>query len=187
MQVYCDKHGYKLDAIEVPDYEKYDGLVKLQQIQNNLINDDDIVFSLDADCLITNFNKKVEDYIYFYKLFYVCEGFNMGSFIVKKSAWSEIFLIRMKALIKSGKCNCEQDAMEHLMNDERTDAKLISVLKHPAFNSYLSELYPEISQPVTEQHGQWMPHKSFILHVPALSIDDRVTILKEKLKDILYE
>lgn len=187
MKQYCDKHGYKLDAIEVPDYKKYNGQIKIKQVMDNLHEYGDIVFSLDADCLITNFSKKVEDYISEEKYFIICEGLNMGAFIIKNNFTSYFLMMQLSWYILIERCcDCEQDAFEKVFNEKyETYGNIISVLKHPAFNSFLSELYPEIEQPKTEQQGQWVKG-SYILHLPGLSINQRVSIFNEIKEQIVY-
>ena len=44
----------------------------------------------------------------------------------------------------------------------------------------------EVPQPVTKEQGQWEPG-CFVLHVPALSIEKRIEVLKEYSQYVVYE
>ena len=177
--LYCAKHGYTLLAT-VDEYNEYDGLWKLQNV-GRLLNDYDLVFSFDCDTLITNHSIKLESFLDDESDFFVCKGLNMGVFGAKISDFSVDFVSTMSELIASGKYHCEQDIISgiYLGNE-------IKVLDHPAFNSYLSQFYPEVPQPVTKEQGQWEPG-CFVLHVPALSIEKRIEVLKEYSQHIVYE
>jgi hypothetical protein len=175
LKEYSERHGYKLSAMEILPINKYNGIPKLSMVLS-LLEDGDIALVLDADTMITNMNIKIEDFTQTGKEFYFSEGMNCGVFIVKKTKFSEYIIQAAIDSIASGVYHCEQDAFETIIGPTRNDHH-VEIVKHPCFNSYLSELYPEVPQPVTEQQGQWKIG-SYILHLPALSIDKRVGILK---------
>lgn len=185
--VYCNKHGYSFNLKEVPQYDIYNGLDKLNQILE-VCEEGDIALIMDADAVITNMNIKVESFITKGKSFYVAEGCNMGVFILVINSETILFIKNLIDWIRSGKFDCEQDAFEYYirMYEGVESSEFISIVKHPCFNSYLSELYPEIPQPVTEQEGQCVKD-SYILHLPALDFNKRVEIMKQKISEIVYE
>ena len=180
MAKYCAKHGYSL-FVTVDEYERYNGLWKLQNILRLLSFKDsyDVVFSFDCDTLVTNHEIKLESFIDEENHFYVCEGWNMGIFAVKSSTFGIELIYKIEEFIASGKCDCEQDAIGKISIQQG-----MKVLAHPAFNSYLSQHYPEVAQPVTKEQGQWEPG-CFVLHLPALPLEQRINLMKEYSKYIV--
>lgn len=183
---YCRKHGYtwNIQCIKEP----YDAFEKIRQIQSIFENNEaDAVWSLDCDAIITNYTKKVEDYLNEEDYFYVCKdynGINCGSFIVVKSEWSIRLLEKMIWYSKYDDIHCEQDALQRYIKIRGCEN--IKKLPHPSINSYLYKLYPEIPMQ-TEEQGQWANGKSFILHLPGVGMDTRISIMKDILKDVVYE
>jgi len=172
---YANKHDYEVWVKRVPPYEKYTGIEKLSMIDTYL-QDGDIGLIMDADTCITNFKIKIESFLEEGKDLYLSEGLNMGIFIIRYSSWSKAFIHMLIKSIESGQSNCEQDAVELFMKHHKDDK--IKVCSHPCFNSYLSELYPDIPQPVTAEQGQW-EQGQFICHLPALSMETRIAKMKE--------
>lgn len=180
MEQYCKTNGYIFNVSKVPEYDKYNGLHKLKAL--NLLNENDVAMLVDADVLITNHKVKIE---YFYKRdeLLLAEGANCGIMIVRKTNRGIIDLMIQD--IESGEFNCEQDAVETYLK-RTTGYYDIKLIPHPCFNSYLSELYPEIPQPVTKEQGQW-EKGCFVLHLPALSIEKRIEVLTKIKDEIIYE
>lgn len=182
LEDYCIKHGYDLEWQEVLPYSTYTGIEKLTMIRECL-EIGDIAIVLDCDTLLTNHSVKIESFIDEKHDFFICEGLNAGVFIVKSSVWLNVFIDSMMELIRDGKYHCEQDAIVDLMKN-RNVSRMVKVLPHPAFNSYLSELYPDIPQPVTKEQGQWEP-ELFLCHLPALSIEKRIEELNKLKQQIV--
>jgi hypothetical protein len=180
---YCEKHGYKYVLKKVPDYWIYTGLEKLGMVLEN-ITEMDIALVLDADVMITNHNIKITDFIPYGEIIILSKGLNMGAFIIRGYRYCISFIKLVMLLIEKRVCNCEQDAVELISKIEIMD---FYVHNHPCFNSYMSELYPEIKQPVTEKEGQWIKGKSFILHLPGISMSERLRIFNEIKEKIVYE
>lgn len=180
MRQYCEKQGYAFHVKEVPTYEKYNGLEKLQML--NALEENDIALVLDADVLLTNHIKKVEDYFHYDELS-LSKGANCGVMIIRKLNRGVVDLIVED--IRHGRFNCEQDAVESYLSSH-SGYYSIGIFDHPAFNSYLPHLYPEIKEEKTEQDGMWVKGH-FCLHVPALSIEKRIEVLKEYSQYIIYE
>lgn len=168
---YCELHDYSYHLKVIEPYPVYNGIEKLNQILREC-DKGDIALVLDGDAIITNLTIKVEDFLEDGKDFYVSDGINMGVFIVGLTAETEWMIEKMISAISMKIFQCEQDAFEGLV-----DSKCVKVCSHPCFNSYLSELYPEVPQPVSEEQGQWV-EGSFILHVPAQSLETRIEVFK---------
>lgn len=189
-EAYCNKHGYQLHLKEVPEYPVYNGLEKLNQILE-VCKEGDVALVMDADSCVTNLSIEIESFLSENKSFYLCEGLNMGIFIIKLTDYSKMLIEYMIMKILCCDYNCEQDVINALMvgvvfqlnNIVRGE---ISVKSHPAFNSYLSQYYSEVLQPVTKEQGEW-EHGCFILHVPALPIEKRIEILTNIKEQIVYE
>lgn len=173
---YCTRHGYSLFVTVEEEYDKYTGLEKLRNIKT-LLPHFDVVFSMDCDSIITNHNRMIEDYINGEGDFFVAEGLNCGVFAIKNTTFGTSFIHYATGLISSRECHCEQDCLEKYM-DKHPSNNNIRILPHPSINSYMSELYPEIPQPVTEEQGQWVAGKSFICHLPAMGINKRAEIMR---------
>lgn len=185
LEKYCSKHGYELSANEYVQYGQYTGKDKLREIKNCLL-ENDVVLSLDADTLITNHTIKVEDFIDDEHDFFISKdynGLNAGVFIIKKSTWSFAFLDYINAISGTTEIHCEQDAINAFI--KRFGAEKIKFIPQEKLNSYLYELYPEIGKLSYEQ-GQWQTG-SFVLHLPAKSLTERIEIFKNRLNDIVYE
>jgi len=179
MRDYCAKNRYDF-FVTVDEYDKYNGICKLNNIL--LLGKStrfDYIFSFDCDTLITNHNVKLENFTNNKSSLFVCQGLNMGVFGVPNNLKALTFIEKIKERIIAGIFDCEQDAVFFNTDD-------VSIFDHPAFNSYLSQLYPEIPQPVTKEQGQWEPG-CFVLHVPALSIEKRIEVLKEYSQYVVYE
>lgn len=181
-EAYCNKHGYQLHIREVPEYPVYNGLEKLNQILE-VCNNGDTALVVDADACITNLTIKIENFRRYGKDLYFSEGMNCGVFIVIKQNWTCDIINTVKEGIIRNAFNCEQDGFEIIRRVIDTNVEMCN---HPCFNSYLSELYSEIPQPVTKEQGQW-EKGCFVLHVPALPLEKRIEILNNVKKDIVYE
>lgn len=181
-EAYCNKHGYQLHIKEVPKYPVYNGLEKLNQILE-VCDNGDIALVMDADVMITNTLLKIERFLKYGKDLYFSEGLNCGVFIIIKHEWTTEVIKTLIDGIERKAFHCEQDGIEII---HRVIGGIIEVCKHPCFNSYLSELYPEIPKPVTKEQGQW-EKGCFILHLPALSLEKRIEILTKIKDEIVYE
>lgn len=182
LQEYADKWGYELIAQEVNPYDKYTGLHKIRQIKKYL-KDGDVGFVIDCDAILTNMKIPIESFLDGKHDFYICEGLNAGVFIIKQGDWARYFIEYIEQGINNGKFHCEQDAIEAYLKDDPNKNYKIKVIPHPAFNSYLSELYSHVEQPVSIEQGQW-EKGCFVCHVPSQGLFTRVkflTELKEKI------
>lgn len=181
-EAYCKKHGYSFHLKEVPQYEVYNGLEKLNQILE-VCENGDIALVMDADAMVTNLLFKVERFLEYGKDLYFSQGLNCGVFIIIKHEWTTDVIRTLISGIKKGAFNCEQDGIEIIY---RLLSGIKKVHQHPCFNSYLSELYPEVAQPVTKEQGQW-GKGCFVLHLPALLLEQRINLMKEYSQYIIWE
>lgn len=182
---YCERHGYKFVNVEYPEPCNSDfGYNKLVWIKRLFQEGIDAVWSIDLDTLICNDKIQIEQYldeehdIYFTKDY---NGLNCGSFIVKNTEWTKEFLD--KALMYQGMAgmHCEQNAFEQLLGDEK-----IKILPQKTINAYLYDLYPEIGM-LTEDEGQFVEHKSLLLHLPGISYKKRLEIISHLISRLKYE
>lgn len=172
LQEYCDDYGYELNIKEVPPYHVYTGIEKLKQIVD-VLKEDDIALVMDADACITNLTIPIESFLEEGRDWYLSDGLNMGVFLIRATELNIAIIKLIISEIEAGIFDCEQDAIQL----HKKHIKNLCIKKHPCFNSYLSELYPEVPQPVNEQQGQWV-EGSYILHLPALPLSQRIEIMK---------
>lgn len=181
---YCRKHGYGIIP-EIMD-NPYNGFQKIKSIQTLFEVGADVIWSLDCDTLITNHTISVDNFLKENKYFYITKDFNdinAGSFIIKKSKWSNSFLEYLLRQEGGDKMYCEQDAIVKFIKEFGYDN--ICILSHPSINSYKYELYPEIPLQ-THQQGNW-EQGDFILHLPGVILEKRIEIMNEYKPKIIYE
>lgn len=177
-EVYCAKHGY--DFLPISTQLPYDGYEKLLCIKSLFaVQKYDVIWSMDLDTLITNHKIKIENFLDEEHDFFICKDYNSinaGSFIIKKSEWSNDFI--KYCLHQKGwdKMYCEQNAFEAYMNDFANNNTKIKILPHPSINSYHYNLYPDIPQQTHEQ-GNW-EEGDFVLHLPGTGLQTKIDILK---------
>lgn len=187
---YCQKkcYSWNIQCIDEP----YDAFEKIRQIQGLFERDEaDVVMSIDCDALITNYTKRIEDFLKIDSWFYVCSdynGINCGVFIVKNTVYSKIGLDYILSKKEDNDVHCEQDALckylqvfEPIIN--KYDYPKVQILPHPSINSYLYHLYHETPTQTHEQ-GQWQ-EGDFILHLPGISMEQRKQILSNT--KVIYE
>lgn len=176
---YARKHDYLWNIQCFKDYPSDFGYEKFRQIKDLFDSGEtDVVVSLDCDLLITNYNKKIEDFLNESHDFYITYGantYNAGVFILKKSEWAYWFIDYI--LSKQGKLNmhCEQDAIIEYIREFGT--KDICIVPHPSFNSFNYRLYPEWPEVRSREEGCWALG-DFILHLPGIGMEQRLNIIK---------
>ena len=183
---YCRKHGYSWNIQCIS--EPYDAFEKITSITKMFESGEaDVVVSLDCDSLITNHSIKIESFLDDVNKAYFCNdynGLNAGIFIIKKSDWSGMFLFYCLNLKGVPNMDSEQDAINHFVKYCPIKSK-IKILPHPSINSYLYKNYPEIPEQEHKQ-GEW-EKGDFILHLPALTIEKRISIFNDIKYQIIYE
>jgi hypothetical protein len=179
MKKYCNKHGYAFIELVLGNgndyaYKKHKEFGKLFYHANEI----EAIFYLDADCLITNLNHRVEDFLDNEHDYFLTKDFNElnnGVCIIRNTEAGRF--INDTILSGEGYYENEQNAINDFMKDPRFN-RHVKVLPHPSINSYRYDLYPECASCVgVEDLGDWRPGH-FILHTPGLAIEKRIEILK---------
>lgn len=185
LQWYCDKHGYDFHI------EKYeDGNVDFVKTKTalNLLEKYDLVFCLEADILVTNHTKKIEDFIDDKHSFFICNdvnGINGGSFIAKSDELGKRWLSDTNKF--EGKYKTEQNFWENITHP------LVGILQHPSINSIPYKYYHNYgyinyngqSEP-THEMGNW-EKGDFVCHLPGKTLLERIKIFTEIKEQIVYE
>lgn len=181
---YCQKKGYSWN-IQCID-EPYDAFEKIRQIQGLFERDEaDVVMSMDCDTIITNYNRRIEDFIEDGKEFYITNdynGVNTGIFLCVKSNRQKVFLEFLYSCKSFPEVYCEQNAIEKWLSLYPNDAQM-KTLPHPSINSHEYSLYENIPAQSHEQ-GQW-EYGDFILHLPGIGMEQRKQILSNT--KVIYE
>lgn len=171
---YAFRHDYLVYEHKIEDgkfhFEKH-------RVFKQLFNDGvDVIFYKDIDSMITNQTIPITNFLDDKNDFYITEDtteLNGGVMILKNSEWCRNF--NNTILSYSGEVNNEQNAINILYRNKQEN-DLIKVLPQSTINSYLYESYPEIGKQTHEQ-GQW-EEGDFLLHLPALTLERRIEILK---------
>lgn len=178
---YCRKHGYSWN-IQFINKEPFDAYEKVIQIKKCFeSNECDAVWSLDCDALITNYNKKIEDYLDDEHDLFICKmvgvGINAGSFVIKKSEWSLKLLDYLLERKGEEGMYGEQDAMNKYISEFPNENK-IKYLPHPSINSLAMYLYPEFVDDYKGVENAVWEDGCFVLHLPGQKLDLRLEIFK---------
>lgn len=171
---YAFKHDYLVYEHKIEDgkfhFEKH-------KVFKELFNGGaGIIFYKDIDSMITNLTIPIESFIDLENDFYITKDkteLNGGVMILKNTSWCMVFndaVLSYKNLV-----NNEQNAINLMYKNPQAN-DFIKVLPQSTINSYLYEMYPEIGKQAHE-HGQW-EEGDFLLHLPALTIEKRIEILK---------
>lgn len=182
---YCDKHGYEFRELILEGtgneyyYKKHEFI---RDIFDN--NEADYVFYLDCDAIITNHVIPLSSFITYGAIFWITEHIgelNGGAIFVKNSSRGND--INNFILAHRDKFPNEQNVINHY-RDVLTYAGMMDILPHPSFNSLDYTQYPELPNIRKREEGHWF-EGCFVLHVPALSIEKRIEVLKKA--KIIYE
>jgi hypothetical protein len=168
---YCAKHDYIIEiwCMEVGGVCGFD---KMQVLSHCM--DDDFIWVLDLDTLITNpaipFHSFTDNE---HDIFITNDvhGINAGSWIVRNTDASCKFI---RTVIENFDAPEEQTVMKRYL-----DMVKVKYLPHPSINSYKYELYEgDEYKGITHEGGQWQPG-DLLFHMPGLSLEKRIEILKE--------
>lgn len=181
VEAYSAKHKYQFSIRKYPEpYTSDFGFNKLIEIKKLFDEGIGVVWSLDLDCLITNHSVKIEDFLDEEHFAYFTNDYNWincGSFVIKKSDWSTMFIDAVLNFSKHDpNLYCEQDGIGHYLKVTPNETK-VKFLPQNTINSYKYELYPEIP-PQTHEQGNW-EEGDFVLHLPGIGMDKRIEIFKQ--------
>lgn len=176
MQEYAERHGYSIHTIILDDGNAYH-FKKHEYFRMLFLDGIDAIWYLDIDCLITNLNTKVEDFIDNEHDIFMTEDvheLNGGSLIIKNNEcgrWVNGFVLSHKNVFPN-----EQNVYNHYRIKDPF-SRYLKVLRHPSINSYRYDLYQEY--PDIRDREQGHHHEGdFVLHVPALGLEHREEVLK---------
>lgn len=172
---YTKIHGYGMRIIYIEndkwEYKKHEAFVKFFE------EGYDLIWYKDVDSIITNLTIPVTDFVDDEHDFFITRDFtelNGGSIIIKNTnngKWVNDEILRMRNEFQN-----EQNVINSLYT-QPVFRKKVKTLSHPSINSYLYENYVEIGK-LLKDEGQW-EEGCFVLHVPALPMEQRIKILKQ--------
>lgn len=173
---YCHRHGYTM-WVENIENDKWE--YKKHEMFEELFNMGfDVVWYRDIDSVITNLSIPVTNYIDDTFHFYLTIDFtelNGGSVIIKNTKAGRM----INRLVVENRMSFQNEqnfynSMQMLM----MGSEIVKPIPHPSINSYDYSLYPECKEYVgREDLGDWK-EGNFVLHVPALSMEKRIEVLK---------
>ena len=173
---YCERHGYDFRSILLEDGNAYH-FRKHEFFKELMETDVDVIFYLDVDCLITNHNYEVEDFMEDGFDFFVTEDvheINGGSLILRNNEYGE--WVNNMVLANKGKHENEQNVY-NANRDMALIGRYMRILPHPSINSYDYSLYPEYPHIRSREQGHH--HETdFVLHVPGAPMNVRIERLK---------
>ena len=178
MKRYCDKQGYEFRELLLEGGGN-DYAFKKHEFFTELFKEDiNVIWYLDVDAIITNLTTPIAGFLMQEFSFYLTRDFNElngGSVIIRNTGKGRL----INTFVLDYKNDFENE--QNLYNDKKFIEIIYgeyAVLPHPSINSYRYDLYPECSSYVGKRElGDW--HEGdFVLHVPGLSIEKRIEVLK---------
>lgn len=189
---YCDRHGYEL-AVKTDGWSDVVYFDKIQYLIDILENNPEVkwVWWLDCDALITNFTKRIEDYVddnYHIIMSTDVNGMNCGSFFVKNSldgiAWLKMILDHKQRYLIKKWDNPEQTPMIMTYIKWRDKIKLVPQKEINSYNYAL--LYPTLdNHDMLGVVGEWAPG-DWVLHWPGIPNQSRIQIAAQVAPHIVY-
>ena len=189
---YCERHGYEL-AVKTDEWSDVIYFDKIQYLIDILENNPDVkwIWWLDCDALITNFNKKIEDYVddnYHIIISTDVNGINCGSFFVKNSPqaleWLHMILDHKERYKIKKWDNPEQTPMIMTYIKYRDWIKLVPQKEINSYNYAL--LYPTLdNHDMLGVVGEWEPG-DWVLHWPGIPNQLRLQIAAKVVPQIVY-
>ena len=177
MAEYADRHGYNWEVMYLENGEKWP--YKKHEMIAALFNYGfDVIWYRDIDAIITNINTPITSFIDDAHSLFLTKDFNEingGSLVIKNTMRGK--LLNGEILYHKDNFENEQNCINHLMGYPyfSEDTKL---LPHPSINSYDYSLYKECSSHVGKPElGDW-EEGHLLLHVPGLSLDKRLEVLR---------
>lgn len=178
MREYCEKHGYEFRPLLLDGTGNEYAYKKHEYFKELFKEKIDTIFYLDADAIVTNFGVKIESFLDSGSSFYITRHIgelNGGAMIIRNTVSGR--LLNQAILNRRNEYDNEQNVINALYADGAYRL-LISVVPHPAFNSFDYSLYPECHNIRAREQGHW--HEGdFVLHVPGLGIEHRLEVLKQ--------
>jgi len=206
-QSYCQKHNYKLfNESDQLDRKRPPSWSKIRAARRLLTEEDcDWVFWMDADTVIMNSNKRIEDFlptkdtgIDLVLTRQKGESWNAGAWLIRRTEWSLHFLdhwwnmsefVKPKGLAVSG----DNDALKAYLKGMDPDEFQTHIAVPPRclFNSvtrWVPEGDPHMYDTIDKlkEHGWYMSHElyhrgDFVAHVAG--VDNKITTTEMLLQD----
>ena len=176
---YCFKHGYQF-SLRVHSSTPSICRFEREQFMLDELDRCDWLFFMGSDAMITNMNTKVESIIQAYSgsdfiIGLDIFGINNDVFLLKNVPEAKTFLKYILDNLKNFKD--DQEVMKHYL---RTIKELkTSVIPQRVFNSYPEWMYGR-----NWKQGEWVKG-DFVLHLPGLPLDQRLSIAREILPQII--
>jgi hypothetical protein len=185
-QEYCDRWGYTFEQERTEKaYGNHTPWDRLEHFVR-VLKQNDVAMLIDADALVTNLNKKVEDILedrYFPSFIFTKDlnGFNDGVFLAWDCDIVERFfeeVLTEGRRLFDGHMYREQKAMEHFAH---TDAYKDEVdwVPQRELQAYPAGVY---NRHIPEE--EWHPG-DWCLHIPALPLNQRIDIATKALTQVV--
>jgi hypothetical protein len=174
---YCARNGYAL-TIHRGSFGYPNRLPCFQktELAGALLPGTDVLCVMDLDALITNHHIRLESFLISDRTLFGCEdvnGFNAGVYMVRNTPEGRDLMMFANAYGKlAPEGHGDQNAIRKWIEYNPSEYQKVP---HPAFNSYL---YGEYGETKTHEEGQW-EEGDFILHLPGMTNDRRIEIIKE--------
>lgn len=180
LRAYCQKQDYDLTIHRggFGNRDRQFGYQKTELVAT-ILSRSDALFVVDADTLITNLHTKLESFLADDRGLFITKdenGINAGSYLIRNTALSQVFLRSVLGLEGAPSMLGEQDAMRWIF-ETGSFGHLVHFLPHPSINSYL---YGEYGKIKTHEEGQWQSG-DFLLHLPGMTNEHRIDIFKSLL------
>lgn len=180
---YCLKHGYPFHlTIGWHDPEGvHPVFAKIYDLHHHLRYDESDWFMwIDADAVILDHDVDATDFIQTNKDLVITEdvnGLNTGVFFIRNSLWSRNLIASIYALRRMlpNRTMVEQDAMKALLQLP-VNSENVYYAPQRSFNAYIEPHYGRSPDLPSNYHPG-----DFILHLPGMSQEDRIKILKQHL------
>lgn len=184
---YCKLHGYDFLCEEITEYHREIGWRKIDIFRDKLKSGYwDYIFYCETDCLITNFNKKIEDIIDDNYDITIAKnsissgwtGINCGNILIKNSEWSKQFLDNLE--LKKEFWHHEWAEQQALIDELNKDKSLLNHIKFVSMREmggFHHQWYPKDNWQV----GDW------IIHAAGCSNEHRYKLFNELNNRIIKE
>jgi hypothetical protein len=180
---YCDQYGYQLFIKKIDNFDRPASWYKIQAMLQEMNDDCDYVFWMDADTLILNMKQKIEDLLDDTNYLFISQdkfSINAGIFCVKNNSYMVDFLHQVYDLYSiynelhplGGVY--EQSAILHLLHYNHRDIRsYLKIFPGPITNAYDPDTKPAYIQ-------NHVCSDSFILHTPNTKPDSARSKVIEK-------
>lgn len=177
LQEYCKIYGYDMRIIYIKN-DKWE-YKKHEAFREYFKEGYDLIWYKDIDSIITNLKTPITDFIDDYYSFYLTKDFtelNGGSVIIKNTEPGRVF---NDMVLENRDMFENEQNFYNSMTMVMFGIDIMKLIPHPSINSYQYRLYPECVEYVgREDLGDWK-EGNFVLHVPALPMEQRIKILKQ--------